>query len=254
MDDISKILDSNEKIDILPHSNYKIIQDSKKFCFGIDAVLLADYVVRLESRKKNTQKIVDLGTGNGIIPLLLNYKISNSFISGIEIQKECALMAQRSVELNNLNQKISIINGDIKNIQNLMERNTTDIVVSNPPYMINSHGKQNPSDYKKIARHEILCNLEDVIKAASYLLGSKKSFYMIHKPFRLNQIFSLLQQYKLEPKNIRFVFPYVDKEPTMVLIQAIKGANARLTVESPLIVYEGVKQYSKEVLEIYGKK
>lgn len=236
-------------VDVL-QNGYKILQNPKSFCYGIDAVLLADFICKNEQKSKK-EKIVDLGTGNAIIPLLLVSRLEKAEIEGLEIQKEAFSMAEKSIFMNELENRIKIINGDIKKVSENFTRNIYDAVCSNPPYMIDNHGKQNPDDSKKIARHEILCTLEDVIKSASYLLGSRGRFYMIHRPFRLSETFVLLSKYNLEPKIIRFVVPYQGKEPTMFLIKAVKAANPRLTVEGELAVYKDKCIYSDEVQGIY---
>lgn len=225
----------------------KIIQDSQKFKFGIDAVLLSHFAF---SQIKQNESLIDLGTGTGIIPLLLS-KSKAEKLTGLEIQQECAQISQKSVELNNLQEKINIVNGDIKCVSEYFSKHSFNAVTSNPPYMINEHGKQNPLDAKAIARHEVLCNLEDIIKAADFLLKPHGKFFMIHRPFRLPEIFSLLIKYSLEPKRMQLIHPFADKEPNMVLIEARKDANPRLAVEKPLVVYETPGIYTSQINEIY---
>lgn len=243
-------LKEDERIDYLKQINCQIIQKKTGFSFGIDAVLLADYVLKNQKKSGN---LFDLCSGNGIIPLLLSFTDKVESIKAIEIQLPIADMAQRSIELNNLQEKIQMINGDVKDIPSQFAKHSFDIVTCNPPYMINEHGKQNPADYKAIARHEILCNLEDVIKAADYLLKPKASFYMIHRPFRLSEIFVTLTKYNLEPKKMRLVCPHAGEEANMVLIQAIKGANSRITVEKDLIVRNSDGSYTSEIDNIYQR-
>ena len=173
-------------------------------------------------------------------------------IWAVEIQEESADMAKRSVELNGLYEKIEILNEDIKNIPSLIKKSSYDVVTSNPPYMIDNHGIRGEKDYMTIARHEVLCSLEDVIKAASTALKPGGNFYMIHRPFRLSEIFVMLTKYKLEPKRMRLVYPYMDKEPNMVLIEAKRGGKPRLTVDPPLVIYDAPGKYSKEIVENYG--
>ena len=227
-------------------SGYKIIQDRKGFMFGIDAVLLSNFAF---SSIKMRDSGVDLGTGNGIIPLLLVDKVAH--ITGLEIQQKSAALAQKSVELNNLNEKIQVMNGDIKNVQTLFAKHAYDFVTSNPPYMISEHGKENPADEKAIARHEVLCKLEDVISAAEYLLKPHGKFFMIHRPFRLAEIFNCLQKYKLEPKRMCLVSPFAASEPNLVLIEARKNAQSRLKIEPEIIVYEKPGVYTERVKTIY---
>lgn len=239
---------ASERVDTLKVSGYKIIQEEKRFCFGIDAVLLSDF-----AKIRRNEKACDLGTGTGIIPFLLVAKNESLKIDALEIQSESADMAKRSVLLNELETRINIVEGDIKKASCIFEKNTYDVVTSNPPYMIAEHGEGNGNDEKTIARHEILCNLEDVVRSASELLKSQGRFYMIHKPFRLAEIISVMMKYKLEPKRMRLCYPYVDKEPTMVLVEGVKCAKSRITVEAPLIVYEKSGGYTKEVQEIYAR-
>ncbi|MCR4742583.1 MAG: tRNA1(Val) (adenine(37)-N6)-methyltransferase [Treponema sp.] len=241
-------LKDDERIDLLKQIDCKIIQKKSGFSFGIDAVLLADYVIKNQKKSGN---LFDLCSGNGIIPLLLSDNDKIKSIKAIEIQSTIADMAQRSIELNNLQEKIQLIEGDIKNIPQKFTKHSFDIVTCNPPYMINEHGKQNPGDYKAIARHEILCNMEDVVKAADYLLKPLGSFYMIHRPFRLSEIFVTLTKYKLEPKKMRLVCPHPGEEANMLLIQAIKGANSRITVEKDLVVRNADGTYTEEINNIY---
>ena len=242
------MLKDGERIDTLKVSGFKVIQEEKRFCFGIDAVLLADF-----AKVRNGNKVCDLGTGTGIIPILLAAKNPFLKIDALEIQNESVDMAKRSVELNNLQSIINIVEGDIKKASECFEKNTYDAVTSNPPYMIAEHGEGNGNDEKTIARHEVLCTLEDVVRSASELLKSQGHFYMIHKPFRLAEIISVMMKYKLEPKRMRLCYPYVDKEPTMVLIEGVKCAKSRITVEPPLIVYEKTGGYTQEIQEIYSR-
>ena len=238
----------SEVVDTLKKSGIKIIQDRKKFCFGIDAVLLADYA---KSGIRKGSAVIDLGTGTGIIPFLLSSESNAAFIKALEIQEESADMASRSVALNNLESKIQVVQGDIKNALKIFGSSCAEAVTCNPPYMIAKHGKQNPIDYKAIARHEVLCNLDDIVRNASGLLKPSGFFYMIHRPFRLAEIFVTLSKYHLEPKRMRLVQPFIDKEPNMVLIEARKNANSRITVEKPLVVYNTSGEYTDEIKKIY---
>ncbi|MCR5605600.1 MAG: tRNA1(Val) (adenine(37)-N6)-methyltransferase [Treponema sp.] len=247
------ILKENERIDKLHVAEYKIIQDTKRFCFGIDAVLISDYARKGIGNKK-IDSIVDLGTGTGIIPFLMASCTTASNITGIEIQKDSADMASRSVILNSLEKRVHILNADIKDTDKILPGFKTDIVISNPPYMIADHGVKNDITYKTIARHEILCNLDDIVKAAFHLLKPNGSFYMIHRPFRLPEIWEVLKKYKFEMKKMQLVQPSIDKEANMVLIEAKKDAKARLTVDKTLIVYESKGEYSPEIKKIYGRE
>ena len=223
-----------ERLDDLQLSGYYIIQDPKRFCFGIDAVMLTDF-----AKVKQGEKVLDLGTGTGVIPILLSAKTKGEHFTGLEIQPESADMARRSVAYNRLEEKVDIITGDIKEAATLFGTASFDVITTNPPYMLNAHGLKNEADAKTIARHEILCTLDDILRESSRLLkDSKGRFCMIHKPFRLAEIMTKMCQYKIEPKRIQFVHPYVHKEPTMVLIEGLKGGKSRVTVEPPIVMYE----------------
>ena len=235
-----------ERVDDL-QNGYYVIQNPEKFCFGMDAVLLSGF-----AKIKKDERVLDMGTGTGIIPVLLKSKTPGEHFTGLEIQEECAEMAQRSVAYNNLEQDIDIVCGDIKEAAEIFGAASFHAVTSNPPYMIGQHGLQNPYMAKAIARHEILCTLEDVVSQAAKVLKDRGRFYMVHRPFRLVEIFQVLTRYKLEPKRMQLVYPFKDREPNMVLIEVLKGGNSRITVEKPLIVYEKPGVYTEEILKIYG--
>ena len=237
----------NERIDDLQRNGYRIIQDPDRFCFGMDAVLLSGFATA-----KKGDKVLDMGTGTGIIPILMEAKTEAEHLTGLEIQPESADMALRSVQLNGLEEKISIVTGDIKEAKNLFPKASFQVITSNPPYMIGQHGLVNPHSEKAIARHEVLCTLEDVIENASALLVPGGHFYMVHRPFRLAEIMTTLVRYRLEPKRMQLVYPYIDKEPNMVLIEATRGGKSRLLVEKPLIVYEKPGVYTAEIYDVYG--
>ena len=236
-----------ERIDDLQRNGYRIIQNPEKFCFGMDAVLLSGF-----ARVKPGARVLDMGTGTGIIPILLEGKTKASHLTGLEIQEESADMARRSVLLNHLEEKIDIVTGDIKEAGNLFQAASFDVVTCNPPYMIGQHGIANPDAPKAIARHEVLCTLEDVVKNAAMLLKPGGHFFMVHRPFRLAEIITMMTKYKLEPKRMQLVYPYIDKEPNMVLIEGCRGGKSRMTVEKPLIVYKAPNEYTDDVYEIYG--
>ena len=240
-------LKESERIDDLERNGYRIIQDTKRFCFGMDAVLLSGF-----ARVKEGACVLDLGTGTGIIPILLAAKTGARHLTGLEIQEDSADMARRSVRLNGLEDKIDIVTGDIKEAGGLFDAASFDVITCNPPYMTGKHGLTNPNDAKAIARHEILCTLEDVIAQTAKLLKPGGNFYMVHRPFRLSEIMVLLREYKLEPKRMQLVYPYIDKEPNMVLIEANRGGRPRMTVEKPLIVYSKPGVYMPEIYDIYG--
>lgn len=240
-------LQPGERIDDLERNGYRIIQNPEKFCFGMDAVLLSGF-----AKIRNNARVLDMGTGTGIIPILLKSREKGTHFTGLEIQKECADMASRSVAYNGLESAIDIVCGDIKEAAEIFGAASFDVVTSNPPYMIGEHGLRNPYMAKAIARHEVLCTLEDVVSQASRVLKDRGHFFMVHRPFRLAEIFQVMMKYKLEPKRMQLVYPYIDREPNMVLIEACKGGNSRITVERPLIVYEKPGEYTKSILEIYG--
>ncbi|MBD5457750.1 MAG: tRNA1(Val) (adenine(37)-N6)-methyltransferase [Lachnospiraceae bacterium] len=241
------VLKENERIDDLQRNGYRIIQNPDKFCFGMDAVLLSGF-----ARAKEGSIVLDMGTGTGIIPILMEAKTKAACLTGLEIQEESADMARRSVALNGLEKKIAIVTGDIKEAGNLFGAASFDVITCNPPYMIGQHGLVNPEDAKAIARHEILCTLEDVIGQAAKLLKPGGNFFMVHRPFRLAEIMTLLCQYKLEPKRMQMVYPFVDKEPNMVLIEANRGGKPRMKVEKPLIIYREPGVYMPEIYDLYG--
>lgn len=240
-------LKPGERLDDLQRNGYQIIQDPDRFCFGMDAVLLSGFAFAPDGGR-----VLDLGTGTGIIPILMSARTSARELIGLEIQKDSADMARRSVELNDLSDRVKIVDGDIREAGHLFDAASFDVVTSNPPYMINSHGLQNPDAPKAIARHEILCDLRDVVGAAARCLKSGGKFYMVHRPFRLSEIMVVMCEYKIEPKRMRLVYPYYDKEPSMVLIEGARGGRPRLTVEKPLIIYDSPGKYTDEIIDIYG--
>ncbi|MBD5520846.1 MAG: tRNA1(Val) (adenine(37)-N6)-methyltransferase [Lachnospiraceae bacterium] len=245
--DRNPVLKENERIDDLQRNGYQVIQNPEKFCFGMDAVLLSGFV-----RVKAGSTLLDLGTGTGIIPILLEAKTQAAHLTGLEIQEESADMARRSVALNKLEDKIAIVTGDIKEAGNIFGAASFDVVTCNPPYMIGGHGLTNPDAPKAIARHEILCTLEDVVAQAAKVLKPGGNFFMVHRPFRLAEIMVLLHNYKLEPKRMQMVYPFVDKEPNMVLIEASRGGKPRMQIEKPLIIYKEAGVYMPEIYDIYG--
>ena len=244
-------LKENERIDDLEYNNLKIIQNEKGFCFGIDSILISDFAREIKQGSVG----VDLGTGTGIISILLAAKTKLSKIIGVEIQKDMADMAKRSVELNSLQDKIEIKNLNVKEIAEkaLSEREKFDFVVTNPPYKKLDTGKTNENEYKFISRHEVTANLEDFIKATKYLLKDKGSMYIVHRPDRLVDIIELMRKYKIEPKKMRFVYSTIENEPTLVLIKGIKNAKQFLKVEKPLIIYNSKGEYTEEIHKIYDK-
>ena len=242
-------LNNNERIDDLEFKGYKIIQNSEGFCFGIDSVLLSDFAKSI----RNNSKVLDLGTGTGILCILLAGKTKLKEIYGIEIQQEVANMAKRSVELNSLQDKINILNENILNLENHFEKGSFDAIVTNPPYKKLNTGLQNENEKKVISRHEITANLEDFIKVSRNMLKDKGEFYMVHRQERLGDIVYLMRKHKIEPKQIRFVAPKIGKEPNLVLIKGVKNAKEFLKFDNILYVYNEDGSYTDEILKIYGK-
>ena len=242
-------LKENERIDDLEFKDLKIIQNKDGFCFGIDSVLISDFSKTI----RNNSIVADFGTGTGIISILLTGKTELKKIYGIEVQSEVADMAKRSVILNGLNEKIEIINDNLKNLKNYFSKGTFDAIVTNPPYQKNDTGLKSEDKRHLISRHEIECNLEDIIAVAKDYLKDKGEMYMVHRPERLVDILYLLRKYKIEPKEIRFVNPKANQKPNLVLIKALKNGKEFLKVHEPLIVYNEDGTYTEEILKIYGK-
>ena len=242
-----EILLPGERLDDLQRNGYRIIQDPGRFCFGMDAVLLSGF-----AQVKKGQRVIDLGTGTGIIPILLSAKSEGSYFAGLELQQESADMAGRSVRLNGLQDRVEIICGDIKEADRLFKPSSFDVVTCNPPYMIAEHGLKNANTPKLIARHEVCVEFEDVARAAARLLKTGGKLYLVHRPFRLAELFATLMKHSLEPKRMQLVYPYVDREPNMVLIEACLGGRSRMSVEKPLIIYDKDGRYMQEIYDIYG--
>lgn len=241
-------LKENESLCDLQRNGYQIIQDKEKFCFGMDAVLLSGF-----AEVRTGESVVDLGTGTGILPILLEAKTDGEKFVGLEIQPESVDMAKRSVQYNDLEEKIEIVEGDIKEASTIFGKASFDVVVTNPPYMSENNGLENPEEPKAIARHEIKCTLEDVIREASAMLKPQGRFYMVHRPRRLADAMELMRKYKIEPKRIRMVYPYTDKPANMVLIEGARGGKPMMNIEEPLIVYKEPNIYTQEILDIYEK-
>lgn len=239
-----------ERLDDLQRNGLHIIQDPADFCFGMDAVLLCGFVS--EHQNVRNGKLLDLCTGNGIIPLLLSAKTDADSIVGIELRHKAADMATRSVKLNKLEDRIKIVEGDIKQAADLITAASFDIVTVNPPYFKSGHGIVNPDDSKTIARHEVACSLEDVLREAKKALKENGLFYMVHKPQRLVDIFSLMREEGIEPKTLKVVYPDRTSPPNMVLIEGRKGSGAELKIEEPLFIYKEDRTYSLEINTIYG--
>ncbi len=235
-----------ERVDDLHRNGYMLIQDPKRFCFGVDAVLLSGFATA-----KKGDKVLDLGTGTGVIPILMSAKTKAEHFSALEIQPESAEMAKRSVMLNDLQDKIDIIEGDIKKAAEIFKPSSFDVITTNPPYMNFEGGLKNSYDPKTIARHEVLCSLDDVAFAAQRLLKFGGKFFMVHRPHRLTDIMCVLREHKLEPKRIRFVQPYADREPNMVLVEAVRSGKPMIKVMPTLVIYNSDGTYTQETLDIY---
>lgn len=243
-------LKENERIDDLEFKNLKIIQNKEGFCFGIDSVLLADFAKNI----KKGANVLDLGTGTGIISILLCGKTDLNSITGVEIQNEVAEMANRSSKLNKLEKKFKVLNDNILNLINIYDNQSFDVIVTNPPYKKKNTGIINENEKKIISRHEITATLEDFIKVSSDLLKDKGEIYMVHRPDRLVDIFSLMRNNKLEPKILRMVYSNKNKEPKLLLIKGIKNAKPFLKIEKNLYIYDGDGNYTEEIMKIYNKK
>ena len=242
------ILDENERIDDLGIKNLKIIQNKEGFCFGIDSVLLSDFAKNI----KKDSLVLDLGTGTGIIPILLCGKTDLKKVIGVEIQEEVYNMAKKSIKLNNLENKFEIINENILNLEKIYKENTFDVITTNPPYKKIDTGILNENKKKIVSRHEITASLEDFLKVSKRLLKDKGELYMVHRPERLVDIIYNMRKYKIEPKIIRFVFSNKNKEPKLVLIKGIKNARPFLKMEKNLYIYDENGKYSKEIEKIYN--
>ena len=243
-------LKDNERIDDLQLNNLKIIQNKDGFCFGIDSVLLSDFAKEISTNST----VLDLGTGTGILGILLCGKSKLSKIYGIDVQEEVCQMARKSISLNNLEDRFEIINDNIKNLNTIFENCSIDAIGSNPPYKKDNSGLKNESKTKLISRHEITASLEDFIEISSKLLKDNSSLYMVHRPERLSDLFYLLRKYKLEPKKLRMVQSYFDSKPKLILVKATKNAKSFLNIENPLIIYNKDGTYTDEILKIYGKE
>lgn len=232
----------SEKVDELIQGNCKIIQDKDKFCFGIDSLLISKFATA-----RLNDEVFDLGTGTGVIPLVMSHTTKAKHFTALEVQVQSVDMARRSVELNGLENKISVVACDIKNVGKKFNKNAADVVVSNPPYMTLNQGEASPKDSKSIARTEILCKLEDVVSAANFLLKPNGKFFMIHRPNRLGKIFAVCAKFKLVVKRLQLIYPFADKSPTMVMLEARKNVKQDLKILEPLIMYSNPGVYSEQL-------
>lgn len=246
---IKTLVRDDETLDDLQLKGIHLIQKKDAFRFGVDAVLLANFA---NVRKGN--EVIDLCTGTGIIPFIIAGKTEAKRVTGIEIQREMVEMANRSTKLNRLEDRVTFIEEDLKNLRVLKSIPKAEIITVNPPYKLNQSGILNPNDKTAIARHEILCNLEDVIIASRILLKDNGRLYMVHRPERLADILCLMRKHKIEPKRIRMVHPNTKKAPNIVLVEGQRDGGQFLKWEPPLYVYNDEGGYSNEINRIYGRE
>lgn len=248
MDSRLKYIKEDETVDDLQLKGLNLIQKKDGFKFGIDAVLLSDFAYI-----KKKHRVIDLCTGTGVIPFLIYGKYEPQSIYGLEIQEDMIDMAKRSIKINSLDEKVFFLNEDLKNIEVLKKLEKFDIVTVNPPYKLNNAGIINQNDKLAIARHEILCNLEDVISASRVLLKDNGRLFMIHRPERLADIFTLMRKYKIEPKRVKMIHPKMGKAPNIVLVEGQRDGGEYLKWEAPLYVYDDNGKYTKEIDSIYWR-
>lgn len=240
-------LKDGERFDDLQRNGLRIIQREDGFCFGMDAVLLSGF-----AKVKPDETVMDLCSGNGIIPLLLSAKTKGRHFTGLELLAENVDMARRSVAANGLEEKITIEQGDVKDAVERFGGSSFDVVTCNPPYMKSGHGLENADDARTIARHEVKLSLSEMITQATGLLRPKGRAYFVHRPFRLTELIVCMHEAGLEMKRLRMVHPFADREPNMVLVEGVRGGKAYLKVDAPLVVYEKPDVYTKEIIETYG--
>lgn len=240
-------LNENERIDDLQCGGYRIISNSKLFCFGIDAVLLSHF-----ANASDEELVVDFCTGNAVIPILMLAKNKGNNFVGIEIQKESYKLSKRNVLLNEAEDKIKIINGTLCDANKFFPKKSVDVITVNPPYVKKGAGLLNDVSEKTIARHEVFCTLEDIVKASSEILKVGGRLYMVHRPTRLVEIITTLNKYKLEAKRLQFVHPNREEKANLVLIEAISLAKSEVKVLEPIIIYEKGLEYTKQIKEIYN--
>jgi len=242
-----ELIKEGERLDSLQRNGYEILQHPGRFCFGMDAVLLSAF-----AGVKPGENVLDLCTGTGVLPILLEAKTKGGHFTGLEIQEESADMAKRSVLYNHLEEKIDIICGDLRGAEAYFAAASFDVITCNPPYMTAGKGLKNPNDALSIARHEVCATLEDVLKCAAKFLKFGGRFYMVHKPERLAEILKKMSEAGLEPKNLRLVYPYSDREPNMILVEGRRGGKSGMRIMKPLIIYDENGNYAGEVAQIYG--
>ncbi|WP_102399643.1 tRNA1(Val) (adenine(37)-N6)-methyltransferase [Haloimpatiens massiliensis] len=238
----------DETLDDLQLGGLCVIQKKEGFRFGVDAVLLANF-----SKVKSRDRVIDLCSGTGVIPFIIEGKRNPQYICGVEIQQDMVEMAKRSISYNKLEEKMEFINGDLKDNELLKNLGRFNVVTVNPPYKLKNSGITNLRDKDAIARHEILCTLEDVIKACRNLLKDNGRMYMVHRPDRLVDIVTLMRKYKIEPKRIRMVHPSVGKAPNIVLVEGQRDGGKFLKWDEPLYVHNEDGSYTEEIEKIYGR-
>lgn len=244
-----QLVNEDENIDDLQLNGLNLIQKKDGFKFGIDAVLLSYF-----SNVKTRHRVIDLCTGTGIVPFLLYGKYNPQEVVGLEIQSDMVEMAQRSVKFNSLEDKISFVNMDLKDTEQLKKLGRFDVLTVNPPYKLNNAGIINPLDKLAIARHEIMCNLEDVINAVRILLKDNGRMFIVHRPERLADIFTLMRKYKIEPKRVQMVHPKANKAPNIVLVEGQRDGGSYLKWDEPIYVYDENGGYTEQIDKIYGRK
>lgn len=245
------IISEDERVDKIGFGDLKLIQKPKDFCYGVDAVILADFAVK--NRKKHSETVIDLGSGTGILPLILSHKTEASRIIGVEVQEDSFLRAERNAAFNKLEERISFINGDVKDYESwgVELKGSADVVLSNPPYFISGGGIKNDLAPKTIARHETTAGLRDFMACAAYLLGARGDFFMVHRPSRLVDICCYGREFGLEPKDMCFVSPNIEEIPNILLVHMVKGGGKELKFQKPLSVYNKDGSYTQQLLEAY---
>ena len=242
-----------ERIDVTGFGTVKIIQDPDEFCYGVDAVILADIAAKRARAIRQESRIIDLGTGSGIIPLILSHKTEAGSIYGVEVQKNSWDRAVRSAELNELTDRLEFINCDVNELISLRPdlKMSFDVVTCNPPYTPLSGGMKPESTSKMIARHETTAGLDDFMRVASELLKDHGEMFLVHRPSRLVDIFVSARKYKLEPKAARLVLPREGEEPNIVLVHMIKNGGADISILKPLVVHDAEGGFTSELKEAY---
>ena len=245
--DLSLVKDG-ETLDDLQLKDICIIHKREGFRFGIDAVLLANF-----ANVKKKHKVMDLCTGTGIVPFIIKGKKEPEKIVGLEIQNEFVEMANRSIKINGFNDTMEFLHGDLKDKELLKSVGRFDVVTVNPPYKLEKSGIVNPNDKYAIARHEVMCNLDNVIEACRIVLKDNGRLYMVHRPERLADIFCIMRKYKIEPKRVQMVHPNTKKPANILLVEGQRDGGAYLKWEPPIYVYNDDGSFSKEINEIYGR-